>query len=269
MKPALGPLARKLLAGVAVWSALSAFAVGDTPTVGELIARVVGARETIGYRVRARLVRTTTATGQRETMQLLIKGRRDGEASKVLYQILWPAALAGQTLVIEKTAGRTTRIWLFTPPDKTADLTQEQAGEPFFGSDLSVEDLAEEFWSWPKQEIVGEETVGQNLCKVVDSHPDAGTKTGYLLVRTWIAPDLALPLRIEKFGKDGKFSKRITAEKITKQTNNRWTAANFIVEPADGRTRTALEGSRADRDVEIPAADFTVEKIKEALRAKP
>jgi hypothetical protein len=269
MKPVLGTLARQLLAGVAIWSAVSAFAGGDPPTAGELIAKVVAARQTIGYRVRARLVRTTTATGQRETMQLLIKGRRDGEASKVLYQILWPAALAGQTLVIEKIAGRTSRIWLFTPPDKTADLTEAQAGEPFFGSDLSVEDLAEEFWSWPRQEIVGEETVGRNLCQVVDSHPDAGTKTGYLLVRTWIAADLSLPLRIEKFGKDGKFSKRITAEKITKQTNHRWTAANFIVEPADGRTRTALEGSHADRDLEIPAADFTIEKVKEGLRPKP
>ena len=62
MKPVLGSLARQLLAGVAIWSAVSAFAGGDPPTAGELIAKVVAARQTIGYRVRARLVRTTTAT---------------------------------------------------------------------------------------------------------------------------------------------------------------------------------------------------------------
>lgn len=269
MKPVLGSWARQLLAGVAIWSTLSAFAKNDPSTAGELIAKVVAARQTTGYRVRARLVRTTAGTAQRDIRQLLIKGRRDGETSRVLYQILWPVALAGQTLVIEKNAGRTTRVWLFTPPNKTVDLTQEQAGVPFFGSDLTVEDLAEEFWSWPTQEIVGEETVGQHRCEILESHPSAGTTTSYSHVRTWIAPDLSLPLRIEKFGQDGQLSKRITAERVTKQKNDHWTAANFVVEPVDGRTRTALEGSHADRDLEIPVEDFTVEKIKEALRAKP
>ena len=269
MKPALGSWARQLLAGVAIWGALPAIAGNDTSTAGELIAEVVGARQTTGYRVRARLVRTTAGTAQRDIRQLLIKGRRDGEASRVLYQILWPVALAGQTLVIEKNAGQTTRVWLFTPPNETVDLTQKQAGVPFFGSDLSVEDLAEEFWSWPTQEIVGEETVGQHRCRILESRPGAGTTTSYSHVKTWIAPDLSLPLRIEKFGQDGQLSKRITAERITKQKNDHWTAANFVVEPADGRTRTALEGSHADRDLEIPVGDFTVERIKEALRAKP
>jgi len=87
-------------------------------------------------------------------------------------------------------------------------------------------------------------------------------------VRTWIAPDIALPLRVEKFGPDGRLIKRITAERIMKRKDKSWAAANLIIEPADGRTRTVLEGSRATLDLEIPEADFTVEKIKASLQPK-
>ena len=108
-----------------------------------------------------------------------------------------------------------------------------------------------------------------NRCKIIASHPGLETKTSYSLVKTWVAPDLALPLRIEKFGKDGQLIKRITAENLRKQEHDRWTATNVVVDPADGRTQTVLEGSHADRDLEIPAEDFTIEKIKEVPRARP
>jgi hypothetical protein len=269
MKPAGRNLVRPILVGVALWMAPAGFAGRDPSDAGDLIARVVAARQTIGYRVRARLVRTTAGSGQRDVKQLLIKGRRKGDDNKVLYQILWPSPLLGQTLVIEQTAGRDALAWLFTPPDHVSDLTPARTGDPFFGSDLTVEDLAEEFWHWPTQEIVGEDTVGQHRCRILESRPSADAATRYSRVRTWIAPEIALPLRVEKFGKDGRLIRRITAEKITKRKNNYWTAANVIVEPADGRTRTVLEGSHADRDIEISDEDFTVEKIKASLPSKP
>ena len=269
MRPVRRPLARCLLAGVTFWAAPSAFAGHDPAGARELIARVLAARQTSGYRVRARLVRTTPGAEQPDVKQLLIKGRREGDDSKVLYQILWPVPLAGQTVVIEKTAGRNVHAWMFTPPDRVAPLNPLGSGDAFFGSDLTIEDLAEEFWHWPAQEIVGEDTVGQRRCKILESRPSAETATSYSLVRTWIAPDIALPLLIEEFGKDGKLAKHITAARITQRRNDDWTAANVIIEPADGRTRTVLEGSHADRDIDIPDADFTLEQIKATLRPSP
>jgi hypothetical protein len=269
MKRGCRRLVQLVLAGTALAVAPAAFADSASLSAGELIAQVVAARQTIGYRVRARLVRTTSGSQQRDVKQLLIKGRRKGDDSKVLYTILWPASLLGQTVVIEKTAGQTGRVWSFVPPDRTATLTPEDISGPFFGSDLSIEDLAEEFWHWPTQKIVGEEAVGQRRCEILESRPSADAATSYSLVRSWIAPDISLPLRVEKYGLDGKLMKRITAEKIAKRKNNFWTAANVIVEPADGRTRTVLEGTHADRDIEIPDEDFTIEQIKASLHPKP
>ena len=269
MNPACTRVARRLLVGIALWSVSPAFAAGDAPTAQELIARVVEARQTKGYRVRARLERATSGSEHPDVRQLLIKGKRNGGASKVLYQVLWPKRSMGETLVIEKTADRNTRCWVFTPPDGVVVLTQEGVCGPFFGSDLTIEDVAEDFWYWPTQKIVGEGTFDHQRCKILESRPAAGTATSYSLVRTWIDLEIALPLRIEKFGHDGQLIKRLTAERIMKQDNNRWTAGTVIVEPADGRTRTALEGKHADRDIEIPDEDFSVEGIKASLRPKP
>ena len=258
-----------LLTAIALGVAPAASASRDSAGADELITRVVAARQTIGYRVRAQLVRTTAGSEQRDVKQLLIKGRRRGDDSKVLYQVLWPAPVAGQTVVIEKTAGQDARAWMFTPPDHVASLNPHGSGEAFFGSDLTIEDLAEEFWHWPTQEIVGEDSFAQRRCKILVSRPPAGAPTSYALVRTWVAPDIALPLFIEEFGKDGALIKHITAERITQRRDDSWTAARVVIEPADRRTRTVLEGSRADRDIEIPDADFTVERIKASLPAAP
>ena len=269
MKPAFPRAARHLLVGIALWTAAPARAAGNASPARELIAQVVAARQTSGYRVRARLVRTAAGSDREDVTQLLIKGRRDGDASKVLYQVLWPKRSQGETLVIEKSAGRDPRCWIFTPPDRVTVLTPERTGDRFFGSDLTIEDVAEEFWTWPTQKIIGEETVDQHRCAVLESRPAAGAATSYALVRTWIASDIALPLRIEKFGPDRRLIKRLTAERVMEQGDRHWTAGTVIVEPADGRTRTVLEGKRADRDIEIPGEEFTVEGIKTALRPKP
>ena len=268
MTPAGRPWARPVLAAFALAALHPACSGGDVPAAGDLVAKVEAARRTSGYRVRARLVRTTAGSDQRDVTQLLIEGRRSGDDRKALYQVLWPKPLLGRTLVIEQPAGQAVRVWTFTPPDQVATLTPADATQPFLGSDLTIEDLAEDFWHWPTQEIVGEETVGQHRCQIIESRPSAETATSYSRVRTWIAPDIALPLRVEKFGPDGRLIKRITAERIMKRKDKSWAAANLIIEPADGRTRTVLEGSRATLDLEIPEADFTVEKIKASLQPK-
>lgn len=257
------------LAVVICGRALADMTVAEELTAEQLVAKVVDARKTSGFRIRAKLIRTTPGSEIRDARQLLIKGRRDGEATKVLYQILWPTSVMGQTLVIEQSAQHKTTGFLFEPPDKVTPLTPQLMAQPFFGSDLAIEDLAEDFWHWPQQKLVGDETVGGHPCKIIEARPPTGVPSGVALVKTWIAPEIALPLRVEKFDHNGRLLKRITADKIIKQSGNRWTATTLIVEPAGSPSRTVLEGSRSDRDLDIPAEDFTLEKIKAGIRPSP
>ena len=141
--------------------------------------------------------------------------------------------------------------------------------QPLFGSEATVEDVAEAFWRWPQQKLVGDEWLRPTSAQSSSLGPGPRPAPSYSLVRSWIAPDIALPLRIEKFGKDGRLLKRFIVAKIVKQGPGSWAAAILIVDSADGKSRTTLEGTRSDRDLAIPAEQFTLEAIKQGLSKGP
>ena len=252
----------RALGALMVLLALSPGVDGAGYTAEQLISKVVEAQKTSGFRVRARLVRTTAGAKKPEVTQLLIKGRREGQASWILYQALWPDAVKGQALVVRKAPGEDVSGFLFAPPETHTPLSPALLRQPLFGSDLTAEDAAEVYWYWPSQKLAGEEVLDGRGCVILESRPRDGAATAYSLVRSWIAPDLALPLRIEKYGKDGKVLKRFTLEKLRKQPDGRWIAAVLVVVPAGGHSQTTLEGVKSDRDLDVPAADFTPEGLR-------
>ncbi|MCX7824368.1 MAG: outer membrane lipoprotein-sorting protein [Verrucomicrobiae bacterium] len=259
MKPFCLALLLTLPAPALLWAAAASDQAN--PAATELIDKVINARKTTGFRIRAKLIVVQAGSGKRQTRQLLIKGRRDGEATKILYQALWPDAYKGRALLVEKSADHKTTGFLFTPPDKVTPLTPEVMKQPFLESDLTLDDLAEDYWHWPLQKIVGQETVSGKSCQILESRPAGRPTAGYALVKTWICPDLALPLRVHLFDEGGQLVKRINVEKFFQQ-GTRWVPATIMIEPEHGRSRTTLDGSKSERDLDIPVEDFALGKIK-------
>lgn len=250
-----------------LWLGVAASAEGITAE--QLIAKVEAAQRTSGFRTRAKLVRTTPGSKAPEAMQLVIKGRRQGEATWMLYQLLWPKESMGKALVVETAADGSVSGFLFEPPDRQIPLAPKVMSQPVFGTDVTVEDLAEAYWRWPHQKIVGEEKVVARQCVILESRPGPGTVTSYSLVKSWIAPDIALPIMVEKFGKDGTLVKRFLAAKVVKQSPDSWAAAITVVDSMTGRGRTTLEGTKSERDIEVPAEQFTPEALKKILNQAP
>jgi hypothetical protein len=252
---------------LALLLSLCASSLGADLTAKQLIARVEDAQKSSGFRIRAKLVSSRPDYAAPEVKQLLIRGRQHEGTKQVIYQVLWPKPAAGDALLVE-TSPQGAVGGLLQSRKGQLTLTPQLMAQPLFNSAITVEDVAENFWHWPLQELKGEEVVSGRSCTILESHPGPGTATAYSLVRSWVSPELALPLRVEKFGKDGRLRRRFTASKIMKRPHGRWTAAIVTVESADGRARTTLEGSRAERDIEIPADQFTPQAISK-LRASP
>jgi hypothetical protein len=231
------------------------------PVAGELVRKVVDARKSASVTIRGRLVVADSSTDRRSSVQFRMRGRRDGELGRRLYQVLWPASRFGQALYFERTDGGAVSGFLFEPPDRVTPLTPELLAGPFLDSDLSIDDLAEDFLQWPAQTIGGEETVNGEPCTIVESRPPADRPGGCSLIRSWISPDKLLPLRIEKFDREGSLAKRFVFRKLV-QRDQIWTPAITVVQTPGSTRETTLEISRGDRDVDLPLEEFSLENIK-------
>ena len=86
-------------------------------------------------------------------------------------------------------------------------------------------------------------------------------KSTYSFVRSWVSPEKLLPLRIEKFGRDERLSKRFTVLK-TSRHEGIWVPMTTIVQSPGQSRQTTLELSHGDRDVEIPLEEFSLRQIR-------
>ncbi len=230
----------------------------------QLLASVIDAPQSTSFSARATLTRTEIGSGVKHVRQLLIKGRREAEQSTMLYQQVWPGETPGPALVVEDAGDHPPQGFLYQSGSVTR-LTVPMLDDQAFDSDLNIEDLTQSFWDWPSREIVGEEAIGEYRCAIVEFRPGPNTPTAYSLVKVWLSSELAVALRVEQFGQDGSLIKRIGLYRILK-LNDRWLPAIVTVEPADGQSRTVIEGVGLESDLRLSAADFTVEAVTRSVR---
>ncbi len=234
---------------------------GSDRTADDLIAKMLDSQNTRGAVIRAKLTVEDDKSDQKSSAQIRIRIRRDPGMTRMLFQVLWPDAHKGEAICIERTNRGVAGGFIFQPPDKITPLTAANIGRAYLDSDLSIEDLADEFWHWPSQKITGEESIRGDACKIVESRPTGGATGTYSLVRSWISPEKLLPLRMEKFGRDDRLAKRFTVQKTTRHEGV-WAPMTTFVQTV-GKTRlTTLELSRGERDVEIPPEEFSPERIR-------
>jgi hypothetical protein len=179
---------------------------------------------------------------------------------------LWPPARRGQGLCLETAGGGAASGFLFEPPDKVTPLTPALLAGRYLDSDLSIGDLTEDFWHWPGPIVSGTETVDREACTVLDFRPPAEPGAAGSLVRVWLVPAKMIPVRVEKFARDGRLVRRFIFEKAV-QRDGTWTPTAMTVQAPGSATETTLGISRGKRDVEIPLEEFTVESVQRFAKA--
>ncbi len=235
----------------------------------DLAKRVLQAQDTSGFRVRGRVIIGTEREGDPGPLilQVRIVGRRENSATRVLYQILWPTSLKGHAAVLERRQAPGIEGFLFEPPDRVTRMTPALALTPFAGSALTYEDLAENFWRWPRQRIAGPGRSGAQGCTILESRSPSETASEYSLVRSCIASKRSTPLWIEKLGGDGKVIKRIAFE--APEGKNQDFRMAMIVEGSDPARRTRIEFVRSERGLTISPDEFSVGRLKALAISRP
>jgi Outer membrane lipoprotein-sorting protein len=198
-------------------------------------------------------------------LQIQIKQRRTKTATDLVYQVLWPKERKGEAALLHRATGRRSTGSLFVPPEKLRSLDASQMNEALFGSDLSYQDVIENFFAWENQVIAGNEVVNRVNCIILESRPGPGESSPYGSVRSWIDPDRLVPLRVEKYLPAGGLARRIETVRVATDDEGRFVPAVLTVRSLRIDSVTDLDGSRIKHDVTFADREFTPEGIKEAF----
>jgi Outer membrane lipoprotein-sorting protein len=199
------------------------------------------------------------------TLQLQIKERRSRTATDLVYQVLWPEERKGEAVLLHKADGSPPTGSLFIPPDKPRPLNASQMSDALFGSDLSYEDVIENFFGWADQTVVGSEVLNRVNCVILESRPDKGEHSSYSRIRSWIDPRRLVPLRVEKYLPSGQMARRIDTTRVVTDDKGRSIPGALTVRGLRENSLTDLDGSRIRHDVTYTDREFTPEGLTDPL----
>lgn len=247
---------------------LDAGAQDAPPSAQNLAARLTTAMQDGSSSVRLKMEIQRPAGGPKTVLQLQMKARRAKAGTDIIYSVLWPKDRKGESFVLRNPAGRAPSGTTFTPPDSLRPITSSQMKDAVFGSDLSYEDLVENFFGWDNQVIVGTETVDRVPCQILESKPDKGDHSTYSRVRSWIDVKRMVPLRVEKYSTSGQLARRIETTRVAKDDKDRLVPASLMVRRPGQDSATEIEGSNSRHDVTYSDGDFTADALREMANPK-
>lgn len=198
----------------------------------------------------------------KETLQLQIKQRRTKNSTEVVYQVLWPKERKGESVLLRKSGTRPASGALFTPPNTTRTLDAGDMKEPLFGSDLTYEDVVDNFFAWDQQSLVGTEEVDGVPCQILESKPGKSGHSSYGSVRSWIDPRRLVPMRVEKYSTANQPLRRIDTTRVV-TVDGRQTPANLTIRRPGQTSATTMDGSKLQHGIAYTDREFSPEGLKE------
>jgi hypothetical protein len=235
-----------------------------------LVADVRESRQIKGMRGIAVLRQEDLVSGTTQSRRVSVTSAAREGSLTVLFVARATASAPAAAVIITDSSGRRVSGFVFHGPDTVLPLTPALFERPFLGTDLTIGDLADDFLSWPAHEEIGREKVSGRDCVIIESRPSpTAGGSAVALVRSWIAPALALPLKIEKYNGAGDLLRRIDVRRMARIDDRHWGAVVLAVQGADARTRTELKMVKADRRADVLPHEFAVETILKSLSPPP
>ena len=226
-------------------------------TANDLASRLSALRQNGASYVRLRMeIKGAT----KETLQLQIKERLTKDSSEVVYQVLYPKERKGESVLLRKTGTLPASGSVLVPQNTVRPI--DDLKEPMFGSDLSYEDVIDNFFGWEQQAIVSTQEVQGVKCTILESKPGKDEHSTYSSVRSWIDVRRLVPLRVEKYARSGQLLRRIDTTRVIADAG-RHIPADLTVAGARPDSSTLIDGSRIKHNMTYTDHDFTVEGLKE------
>jgi len=197
----------------------------------------------------------TTAKGRSRTRDLRIfqRTQTDGQET-TLIRFATPASIAGTALL---NSPGSNDMWIHLPAlDRTRRISSSSSGGRFVNSQYFYEDLKERHPGEDRHTLIeGGDYEGIETLILV-SEPKDPEESVYSLRRSWIHPEVLLPLRVDFYEDDDEPSKRLEVLEIN-EIEGYWTV--MVSQMTDLRTmdRTTITVNAVRYNQNLPENLFT------------
>jgi len=154
--------------------------------------------------------------------------------------------------------------WIYLPAlKKVKRISSEGKSDYFMGSDFTYDDLGDRHPSEDTHKLVKTETVGGEVCWVVESVP-LDPKDLYSRTVTWISKEKNVGIQREYYDKRNSLLKKLAIGDI-KNISGVWTITKTEMSNVQKNTRTKMEFADVSINRGIPESEFTERSMTKGL----
>ncbi len=203
-----------------------------------------------------------SSSGYERVRRFRVLVKTDGPTRKTLIRFLSPADIAGTGFVVLESKPSDTEQFLYLPALKRSRrIATAQKSQSFVNSDFTYEDLERRDVDASKHRVVGEETVGNVPCWLLESTPLETPPSQYGMVRVWAAKESLVPLRIHYFDKKGEHIKSYEVRSL-EQVQGIWTEMEVVMHNLKDGHRTILKTTSINYNIGLEDNAFTVRALE-------
>ncbi len=203
-----------------------------------------------------------SADGRERVRRFRAFVKTEGSARKALIRFLSPADIEGTGFLSVEAKPGETEQFLYLPALKRARrIASSQKSMSFVNSDFTYEDMERRPVDDSHHRLVGEETVNNIPCWVLESVPLETRPSQYGLVRAWIAKESFIPLRLHYFDKNSTLIKTyevLTLEKI----QDIWTETDVVMQNLKDKHQTGIKTLSVRYNTGLGDDAFTVRALE-------
>ena len=150
-----------------------------------------------------------------------------------------------EQMTIVRPAGTPPR-WHYARGYPLADAPTPDPTEVIQGTDVTWFDISLSFLWWRPAVLIGEETILDRPCFIVEAMPSPGERSPYAKVRLWIDRQHLFLLRAEGYGPEEIPLRRLSVKSIMKM-DGEWMVKDLDATSLKERLRTSLRMEAVDK----------------------
>ena len=229
---------------------------------GQELAQMVYDRDVGEDSLSEQIMELIPANGQKRVRELTVSSSDRENGRKTLIRFTSPADIQGTGfLAIEDGKGDTEQFLYLPALKRTRRIVADQKARSFVNTDFTFEDMQRQPVADSEHSIGGEEDLNGVQCWILESRPKPEAESQYTMIRSWVARDMHLALRVDFFAGGPEPTKRYTVLQL-ENIQEIWTETKVSMEDLGSGHKTTLENKAIKYNTGIPDSVFTQQALE-------